>query len=179
MKVLLLVIIAALPLLSCLDRNIYGNYSYHSSLIKDDYKGFTIRKMDALDLPILKSTRGNNTIGSYIYLSGNNPIYLTYKYFGNAWMFIPDGSSMIFIADSQKIELSGDGSMGSREVGSYGAVTEYANYLITKEQFKQIIKAKELKLKVYGNKFNQDFQILPTYVSSNFSLFYYDFVDKL
>lgn len=98
----------------------------------------------------------------------SDEITLVVEYWGSDWIFIRGGESLILIIDGEKINLSGTGSDNFRDIGKDGSnVKEFSFYQISKDLFKKITYANEVKLKVIGDKGN----ILAKFNENNFNIY--------
>lgn len=69
------------------------------------------------------------------------------------WIFIEAGPSLLLKLDGGEIvELSGDGSAKHRDVSRLGGVSEYAGYVITIDQLRQIAAAKTVDFRIVGSR---------------------------
>jgi hypothetical protein len=73
------------------------------------------------------------------------------------WLFIPEGQTVSFLADGVLISLSGEGSLGDRDIDNsdpsgFIMLREGATYRITREQIKLMALAKDLQLRIRGDK---------------------------
>lgn len=73
------------------------------------------------------------------------------------WLFIPAGQTVSFLADGVLIPLSGKGSLGDRDIDNsdpsgFIMLRETAFYTITREQIRQLAMAKDLQIRILGDK---------------------------
>jgi len=84
------------------------------------------------------------------------PVYILYiDYIGSDWVFISKGESLVMLLDGKKLIFTGDGSFENRHVYS-GTVHEIASYNITKDDLFDIVNAKKIDVRVYGDDYNAD-----------------------
>lgn len=94
---------------------------------------------------------------------------------GSGWFFIERGESLIFLADGERIGLTGEGSWPYREVGYAGHITEKAYYIVTPEQFRKIALAKNIQVRIIGSKSYFDLEFNESNIES-FYKFYNEYV---
>ena len=78
---------------------------------------------------------------------------LQVRYIAPDWMFVERGESLVFLADGDRIRLSGDGSAASREVSSAGGIVtvyEQATYVVEPQALVRIGSANEVRLRLSG-----------------------------
>jgi hypothetical protein len=86
----------------------------------------------------------------YIDRNSDITISLVISYSGNDWLFIPTGESLVLLVDGERIGLSGEGSIDSREATRYG-VYEHAVYDIDKSLLKKLGNANNVEVKLEGS----------------------------
>jgi hypothetical protein len=74
-------------------------------------------------------------------------------YYGNDWMFIKRGESLILVIDGKRYGLKGQGSLRYRKTLENGAVSELAKYPVTPQLLKEIANANRVDVRIIGSNF--------------------------
>jgi hypothetical protein len=83
----------------------------------------------------------------------DRPFILTFKVSTRNWIFIKNGKSLVLkFDDSEPLEISGTGSITSREVISGEDLIETASYYLSATELKRIIEAKTVSFRLFGEK---------------------------
>jgi len=84
------------------------------------------------------------------------PFYILFiDYIGSDWVFISKGESLVMLLDGKKLTFTGDGGFEDRHVYD-GTVQEIASYKITQNDLFDIVNAKKIEVRVYGDDYNAD-----------------------
>lgn len=146
----------------------------------DDFDGYTVYRMinnylDGKELPFIEGEPGIDLGGRIIIRKDGTTTYtLVCSYTNTTWMFIAPGESLVMLIDGERVGFSGNGSIGNREVGSR-RVFETASYAITLSDLKRIANAKEIRVKLLGEKFFIE-QKFTQINFNNFTTFLTDYV---
>lgn len=105
----------------------------------------------------------------------SSQLFLIYD--GKDWIFVREGESLVFLADSTRIGLSGNGSAADRDVGGMFGVSERAMYEISDEDIRAIARAKTVKVRVYGSRGYSD-HVLPKVGACTFARFASELLDR-
>lgn len=73
------------------------------------------------------------------------------SYRGTDWLFIRDRESLEFLADGARVAFDVFGDV-NRQTGLDGNVRESAGYLVTPDELNKIVSAKQVKLRVTGDR---------------------------
>lgn len=87
--------------------------------------------------------------------TGTTSYHLVLNYYGQDWIFIDEGETLVFLIDGQRFGLSSDGSLGNRTVGSGGSVYEIAIYDTDMAFIGRIANAGEVKVQIQGQVFEE------------------------
>jgi hypothetical protein len=173
--------------------------------IKDPYRTFT--KVDEFDGFTINETQDNS-----VQLSGTESnwvelelqkyqkkdeikYYIIVEYYGENWLNIESGESLVILIDGQRVGLFGDGSLNHRNIAdsdylkylffAYSmdtntniSVEEKAWFEVTPEQLKMISEASEVKVKITG----ANYYVTKTFIPSTFVVFqsfYNEFVQEI
>jgi len=145
--------------------------------IKDDFDNYTIHRM-----------KGNQLVNSEFWDMYRFDIdlqkfeqedrisySLIARHVGTEWLFIEEGETLILLVDGERTGFSGDGSSSHREVTDGGRVEEKAWYNISPGQIKQIIEAKEVRVKLKGKTWNREGIFRPSGIQA-FRTFYTEYI---
>ena len=128
---------------------------YKVNTIQDEFDGYTINRMEDNTLS------GGGLLGDRIEINaqkfttkdGDKLYSLIVEYGGEGWLFIRKGESLILLVDGKRIGFTGEGSSGNRDVLYGNAVMESAFYDISPKDLVKISRAKNIKVKIVGNKY--------------------------
>lgn len=140
----LFLIALSLIIVSC------GN-TYRISATHDKYDDFSSFRLTDNTVPNSGSRVDLNAM-YVIRDSSDKLLRLFINYYSSDWLFIEEGNSLTFVADGEKIKLSGKGSSSYRDVRSGGNVRETAYYNISKENYKTLFSADLVEFKLSGSK---------------------------
>lgn len=134
--------------------------------IRDDFRGATVYRMYGNELPGVGGAAGFllgmepasvtrvQILAQKVVVDGSAPEYsLMVEYTSPDWLFIREGQSLSLMIDGEPLLLSGDGSMGGREVGRevyQGGVTERAVYGVSLADLRRIAFASEVLVRIDG-----------------------------
>lgn len=127
--------------------------NYKVTTLDDNFDNFTVTRMknNLLAGRTLISDAKSVYLNAVKYQRPNRePKYsLMVDYQSSEWLFIPEGESLILLVDGEPVKFSGRGSSGNRNRRSLG-IREVASYGLTFEQFRQIVTANEIAVKLKG-----------------------------
>ncbi len=83
-------------------------------------------------------------------------------YLSSDWLFVEEGESLVMLVDGARIGFTGEGSGRFRQVGTGGVVSELAFYPLTRETLVRISHAREVRIKVIGEKYSLERGLMPS-----------------
>lgn len=92
------------------------------------------------------------------YIDKKEKYFIIINYAGFDWIFIPEGKTLTFVLDKKRFDYWSKGSREYRDV-SGSIIIETAFYPCEKQDFLNIITAKEYKAQLKGDKVFIDFEI--------------------
>lgn len=174
---------------SCSARDAASRRYRLSAAPRDEFEGYTKTKTPQFELQHV-----NQGLGAVIASFGNaqmfrvelqhfvardstasNQVFVTYD--GKEWFFIRDGESLVFLADTARIGLTGDGSARDRDTGGTFGVSERAMYEISDDAIRAIAQAKAVKVRIYGSRGYSD-HVLTKVGSCTFARFASELLDR-
>ena len=120
--------------------------NYKVKTTHDKFDGYTKNVMQ------YNLLSGGGLLGAKVYLdiqqfetkNGHIVYSLIARYYGENWLFIEEGESLILLVDGESIRFSGEGSSRHRNVISGGKIMEHAWFSIKKQTL--IINYKKINL---------------------------------
>lgn len=79
-------------------------------------------------------------------------VYLASSIIG--WCFIESGESLHLLIDGERVHISGNGSVGFRDVLSDGGIQEIAAYPVTADLLRKLANAKAVRVKIDGSRYS-------------------------
>lgn len=136
--------------------------TYHAKLEKDEFDGWEKVTTCCNFLPA--STGKDKTIFDGEATISIDPMRFTSKtgniiysikvhYGSKSWIFIESGESLIFLIDSERVSLTGEGSLRNRDVVYAGVIHETAYYDVDRSFLEKIANAKTVKMKLIGSRY--------------------------
>lgn len=120
---------------------------------RDDFERATINTMYVrpnLEPESIFSTHTSLNLRRVLTDSGQCRYDVDLMWFGKVWLFIADGESLILLIDGRRVGLSGEGSIGRRDVLTADLLEEQASYPVSFDILKEIAAAKSVRLKIVG-----------------------------
>lgn len=184
MKTTLLFILATLILFSCSG----GLTIYKVKTKVDEFDGYTHHwmvgnELESSTMSFLSDVYGSGSKSVELnagVIETNNGIKsysLSVEYEDSHWMFISSGESLVMLIDGERLGLYTNDENISRDTFIFKKVTvwEHATYTIDKETLRKIAFAKNIKIKVRGERQNYEKELLDENIR-NFKRFYEEYV---
>jgi hypothetical protein len=127
--------------------------------IKVDYdKSTSVKRIHLMQNLCPQNRSGSVEFNMAYRFRYTSQVWITIRYFSQNWLYIAPGKSLILLVDSEKIELTSDGSSNKRHTDNYG-IDETANYPISTELLDKLAKAHEIEGKLFGMYYYESFSL--------------------
>jgi hypothetical protein len=125
--------------------------------IKEDFdKATNVKKIYLTQNLCPQNSSGSVEFNMGYRFEYTSTLWITIRYFAQHWLSISAGKSLVLFVDSEKIELSGDGSINKRHAINYG-IDETARYPISIELLDKLVHAHKIEGKLYGTYYYESF----------------------
>ncbi len=126
----------------------------------DEFEGYTIVRMSNNSLSgsglYIDTGIVNLNVQKFISKEGRESYSLIVEYVDYSdyatWLFIRSGESLVLLIDGKRIGFTGEGSWNDRDVLYGGSIVETAWYAVSPEIIRMVANAKEVKVKLVGDK---------------------------